>query len=259
MSGDRTPAEELPIQEVTRLTGTTSRTLRHYDAVGLLPPRRVAPGGTRWYGREELLRLQRILVLRGLGLSLAEIGRIVVQEEDPVAALGRHLTQLRSEQQRLARRTRSVERTITALTTGGPIMAEEMFDGFDHTQHQDEVTERWGAQAYADADGWWRGLTAAERERLTRRTADLAHDWTEAAARGVDPASDEAQELARRHVAWLSTYPGTPGHGGAPVPEYLLGLGDMYVADPRFAAVYGGPDGATLVRDALRAYVARPA
>ena len=29
-------------------------------------------------------------------------------------------------------------------------MAEDMFDGFDHTQYKDEVEERWGKDAYAE-------------------------------------------------------------------------------------------------------------
>lgn len=34
----------------------------------------------------------------------------------------------------------------------------------------------------------------------------------------------------------------------------MTGLGEMYVADPRFAANYGGADGAAFVRDALKIY-----
>ena len=37
----------------------------------------------------------------------------------------------------------------------------------------------------------------------------------------------------------------------------MLGLADMYVADARFAANYGGEEGATFVRDALHEYAAR--
>jgi hypothetical protein len=37
----------------------------------------------------------------------------------------------------------------------------------------------------------------------------------------------------------------------------VLGLAEMYVADPRFAQNYGGPEGAAFVRDALRAYAER--
>ena len=136
-------------------------------------------------------------------------------------------------------------------------MAENMFDGFDHTQYKDEVEQRWGTEAYASSDAWWRGMSDDERAAWKATTAQLATAWGEAAAAGTDPVSDEAQELARRHVAWLAGIPGTPGHGTPPVKEYVLGLADMYVADERFAANYGGVAGATFVRDALHEYAAR--
>jgi len=248
---------EASIQQVARLTGTTSRTLRHYDALGLLEPSRIGDNGYRWYDDDALVRLQRILLLRDLGLSLSEIGRVLDQEQDETTALRRHLEWLRSEQDRLARQVASVERTITARQDGGPIMAEEMFDGFDHTAHRDEVEQRWGAEAYASSDAWWRGMTADQRADWRARSADLAARWTAAAAAGTGPASVEAQELAATHVAWLGSIPGTPGHGTAPVRDYVVGLADMYVADERFAANYGGTEGATFVRDALHEYAAR--
>lgn len=250
-------AGELSIADVARITGVTSRTLRHYDALGLLRPSRVGAGGLRHYGGAELVRLQRILLLRSLGLPLEEIRRVLGGEQDEVAALRRHLDQLRTEQQRLARQAVSVERTITAMTTGEPIMAEEMFDGFDHAQHREEVEQRWGKDAYATADRWWRGMSDGERAAWTSRAQGLGGDWTAAAASGVAPDSPEGQELARRHVEWLASMPGTPGHGGTPVKEYVTGLADLYVADPRFAANYGGQAGATFVRDALHAYADR--
>ena len=132
-------------------------------------------------------------------------------------------------------------------------MAEEMFDGFDHTRYKEEVEQRWGSAAYADSDRWWRSLSADERAAFQRESRQLGVDWTAAAERGVDPAGDEGQALAARHVRWLSGIPGTPGAD----PQYVLGLADMYVSDPRFAANYGGEAGAGFVRDALRAYVRR--
>ena len=57
------------MQEIVRITGTTSRTLRHYDAVGILAPARTDAGGMRWYDEASLARLQRILLLRGLGVG----------------------------------------------------------------------------------------------------------------------------------------------------------------------------------------------
>jgi DNA-binding transcriptional MerR regulator len=246
------------IQDIARIAGTTSRTLRHYDAIGLLKPSRVGGNGYRYYDRDALVRLQRILLLRELGLGLDAVGRVLDDRTDAAPALRDHLAWLRAERERLARQIASVESTIHAVEEGGEIMAEEMFDGFDHTQYKEEVEQRWGKEAYAQSDRWWRSKTPEERREWQERQQRLAADWQAAAASGVSPESDEAQALARRHAEWLADIPGTPGYGtGAPLPAYLTGLGDMYVADPRFAANYGGTDGAAFVRDALRAYAAR--
>ncbi|WP_309123826.1 MerR family transcriptional regulator [Arthrobacter sp.] len=245
------------IQDVARLVGTTSRTLRHYDRLGLLPPSRVGSNGYRYYDDDALVRLQRILLLRGLGLGLPAITEVLNREAEPARALRKHLELLRQEQERLARQIASVSLTIDQLEGGEQLMAENMFDGFDHTRYKDEVEERWGAEAYATGDRWWRGMSEAERTQYKARTAQLGADWTAATEQGIAPDSDAAQELARRHFEWLSGVPGLPSSDGRPSKEYFVGLGDMYVADDRFAANYGGRKGAEFVRDALKVFADR--
>jgi len=237
------------IQEVARLAATTSRTLRHYDDVGLLHPSRMGSNGYRYYNEASLRRLQRILLLRDLGLGIPAIAEVLAGQTNDARALETHLGLLRQEQQRLDRQIASVELTITALHEGSQLMAEDMFDGFDHTAYKAEVEERWGAEAYKTSDAWWRAMSTEERAAWMSRQKQLAADWVAAAESAVAPNSAEAQALARRHVEWLGSIPGTPRE-----KEYVLGLGDMYVADDRFAANYGGTAGATFVRDALRAY-----
>ncbi|CAI3803099.1 MerR family transcriptional regulator [Pseudarthrobacter sp. MM222] len=247
------------VQQIARLAGTTSRTLRHYDDIGLLKPSRTGDNGYRYYDEAALVRLQRILLLRELGLSLPAVAEVIGQEADAGKALGRHLEWLRQEQERLTRQIAAVRQTMEAVKKGTGIMAEEMFDGFDHTQYKEEVEERWGKDAYAAGDAWWRGMRASEKDAWKRRSKELGSDWTAAAAAGVAPDSREAQELARRHVEWLTGIPGTPAAASATgrnrdIKGYVTGLGEMYVADPRFAANYGGEAGAAFVRDALRIY-----
>ncbi len=248
---------EASIQEVARLAGTTSRTLRHYGEVGLLTPSRVGANGYRWYDDDALVRLQRILLLRDLGLGLDQIRAVLDRQRDEAEALRAHLHWLHAEQHRIERQIASVERTLAAREKGEDIVAEQAFDGFDHTQYREEVEARWGAQAYADSDAWWRGLGDEGRARFGERSARLQADWRAAASSGADPTSEGAQDLAARHVAWLGSIPATPGAGGTPERAYIDGLADMYVADERFAANYGGPDGAAFVRDALHAWTAR--
>ena len=92
------------------MSDVTSRTLRHYDAVGLLPPAWVAADGRRYYRRPELLRLQRILLLRELGMGLKPIAEALEREADPVSVLREHRDRLAGERDRLARLVRTVRR-----------------------------------------------------------------------------------------------------------------------------------------------------
>src|ERR1700761_3015961 len=89
------------IAEVARMSGVTSRTLRHYHAIGLLPPAYVQPSGQRFYETGQLLRLQQILLLRELGVSLCDIAAAVGSGPDTVTALRRHHDRLLAERGRL--------------------------------------------------------------------------------------------------------------------------------------------------------------
>jgi MerR family transcriptional regulator, thiopeptide resistance regulator len=238
------------IQEVARLAGTTSRTLRHYGDVGLLEPSRIGANGYRYYDERALARLQRILMLRDLGLGIPAIAEVLRGQRDDAEALAVHLSWLRQEKSRLDLQIASVETTINKMEGGEQLMAEEMLNGFDNTQYREEVEQRWGKQAYADSNAWWSSLSKSGQAEWMQQQKQLAADWQAAAARGLDPRGDEAQALAQRHADWLAGIPGTP-----PVSrEYLTGLGEMYVADERFGANYGGTEGASFVRDALVAY-----
>jgi DNA-binding transcriptional MerR regulator len=246
------------IQEVARLAGITSRALRHYGDVGLVPPSRIGSNGYRYYDADSLVRLQRVLLLRELGLGIPAIAEVLEGQQDDIQALVIHRDLLRQEQQRLARQLDSVEATISTLEGGEQPMAENMFDGFDHIQYREEVEERWGTDAYAKSDAWWRSMSADEKSAWQQRASSLGADWIAAAEAGLDPESDEAQALAQRQFDWLRSIPGTPGGGSAgPSYEYLTGLGELYVADDRFAANYGGTAGAEFVRDTLRSYADR--
>ena len=72
----------LRIGDLAKLTGTTPRTIRYYEEIGLLPaakPR--APGAHRSYGEEDLENLRELLRMRELlGVSLEELGELAAAE-----------------------------------------------------------------------------------------------------------------------------------------------------------------------------------
>jgi DNA-binding transcriptional MerR regulator len=66
------------IGDFARLGQVSIRMLRHYDALGLLRPARVDPfSGYRYYEAAQLSRLNRVLALKDLGLSLQQVGEIL--------------------------------------------------------------------------------------------------------------------------------------------------------------------------------------
>src|SRR4051812_29637134 len=83
-------AEGLRIGEVAKLTGTTPRTIRYYEEIGLLPATgERQPGAHRVYEEEDVERLTEVLRLKDLlGLSLEQLKELL-SAEDARAALRR--------------------------------------------------------------------------------------------------------------------------------------------------------------------------
>ena len=60
------------VKELAELAGISTRTLRYYDGIGLLPPQKTTEAGYRLYGESQVDRLQQILFYRALGLELKD-------------------------------------------------------------------------------------------------------------------------------------------------------------------------------------------
>lgn len=243
------------IAEVARSAGVSSRTLRHYDAVGLLPATAVGDGGLRRYDDRALVRLQRILLLRGLGLGLAEIRRVLDGEQDDVAALTAHVAWLERERDRLARQLAAVRTTITRIEQGADMNATDTFDGFDQTRFKQEVEERWGADAWDRGARWWGSKDADAKEAFQAEQRAVAEDAAALAASGAEPDSDAGLALARRQFAWLAQ--ATPP--AELTADRFRTLADMYVLDERFTHAYewAGAGAARASRDAMHALADR--
>jgi DNA-binding transcriptional MerR regulator len=77
------------IGEFATVGQVTVRMLRHYDAIGLLPPAAVDPvTGYRRYTADQLRRLNRLVALRELGFTLEQIGPLLDEKLDAEALRG---------------------------------------------------------------------------------------------------------------------------------------------------------------------------
>ncbi|WTW95973.1 MerR family transcriptional regulator [Streptomycetaceae bacterium NBC_01309] len=244
------------IAEVARMSRVTSRTLRHYDAIGLLPPAYVGRGGYRYYGEAELLRLQRILVLRELGMGLDGIAAVLAEGGDETAALRAHHAELSQERDRLARLVRTVERTIAererskgaeqTMTRQGP---EAWFDGFEPDRYEQEARDRWGDNAVDESNRQVARLTDAEKAALQERFESVVTRMADLLDEGVPTDDPRTLAAVAEHYRWVSTF-------WTPDADAYSGLGRLYVDDPRFREVYDGTRTglADYLADAMTAY-----
>jgi DNA-binding transcriptional MerR regulator len=249
---------ELTINKLAKLAGVSPRTLRYYDAIGLLPPMRVGENGYRIYGQREVDRLQQILFYREMGMPLEDIKKVLSSKGfDEQQALESHLTALLAEKDRIERLVTNVMKTLKALKGEITMSNQEKFDGFlrklvseNEKRYGAEVRAKYGDDVMDRSNEKVLGMTE-ETYKNTQELEEKLYEALKAAVAQGDPAGEAAQEACRLHKAWLCRY---WDHYSK---EAHMGLAEMYVEDPRFTAYYEeiAPGCARFLRDALAVFL----
>ncbi|MBO0868381.1 MAG: MerR family transcriptional regulator [Micromonosporaceae bacterium] len=250
---------EYSVGQLARLAGVSVRTLHHYDEVKLLVPGGRTGGGYRRYNEQDLERLQRILFYRELGFPLEEIATIL---DDPDADAMTHLHRqhglLSARLHRLVAMITAVEREMEARQMGISLTPEERFEVFgehDPGQYADEVRERWGeTDAYRTSQQRTARYGKQDWLQIRAEAAELDRGFAAALGAGAPAGGGQAMDLAEQHRQHISRW-----FYDCPY-EIHRGLGDMYLADPRFTQRYEqiAPGLAQYVRDAIHANADRP-
>ena len=232
-----THEEALTVSEVARLAGVSVRALHHYDAIGLLSPSARSDAGYRLYSRDDLDRLQEVLLFRELEIPLEDIGALMAGGAfDRLTALELQREMLAQNATRTAALIASVERAINAERTGVRMTAEEMFEvfgDFDPAEYEDEVEERWGhTDAYAESARRTAKYTKADWERFKAESEQIGRDTAALMDQGVPADDPRAMDLAEQARLQIDTWFYPCSH------EMHANLAEMYIADPRFTATY---------------------
>nr|WP_234430647.1 MerR family transcriptional regulator [Streptomyces sp. NRRL F-4489] len=229
-------SEGLTVGRAAALVGVSVKTLHHWDAIGLVRPGGRTRSGYRVYSGEDIGRIHRVLVYRELGLPLAEIGRLLDDPEaDARAHLRRQRSQLVERIARLEKMVDAVDRTLAATNAGIRLTPREQVEIFGADWEPGlvaEAEERWGDSAqwaqYAERAA---ALSAEDWKDVAATTHALNADLAAACRAGVAPGSDEANALAERHRALMSTYFDC-------THAMQACLGRLFTDDPRYASYY---------------------
>ena len=249
---------EYTIQKLSRLAGVSTRTLRFYDEIGLLKPKRTSSSGYRIYGEAEVDRLQQILFFKQLSFSLDEIK---VAMDDPAydaeRSLVAHKQALLEKKAEIELLIRTVDATLDEKRGGRKMGDKEKFEGLkrelldeNETRYGQEIRGKYGEKTVDASNKKFAGMSEVDFDAMQELAAHLQELLTEAMSTG-DAHGEAALAVAALHKQWLSyTWPTYS-------PEAHRGLAQMYVDDERFAAYYekaSGEGAAAFLRDAIHNY-----
>jgi DNA-binding transcriptional MerR regulator len=227
------------VGEVAALAGVSVRTLHHYDETGLLRPSSRSLAGYREYTSADLDRLQQVLVYRRLGFGLAAIARLLDDPEHDRHATLLSQRRLLAEQVETLREVQRLVEQILASMEGATTMSEhDKFEGLgtyerNEAEFGDEVRERWGdTDAYAESARRTSSYTEDDWAEIKAESEAIEADLAELLAAGVPAESEQAMDVAERHRRHIGVRYYECGY------EMHANLGEMYVADSRFAEHY---------------------
>ncbi|MBI1199650.1 MAG: MerR family transcriptional regulator [Phenylobacterium sp.] len=199
------------VKQVAKLSGVSVRTLHHYDDIGLLKPAAVGANGYRYYGKDELLRLQQILFHRELGFPLDEIRQVLdAPDFDRMAALKAHRARLEAERRRYGRLLRTIDDTLAALQGATTMDDKAMYRGFDPEKQAKQeawLVERYGPKIQDSIDAVktaQKGWTQADFDRSQAEIAEIETGFVRALTSGLPADGETVQALTSRHCDWIA-------------------------------------------------------
>ena len=238
----------MTVNEVSRLTGVSIRTLQYYDRIGLLSPAAYTDAGYRLYDDASLEKLQQILLFRELEFSLSEIKEIVTRPDfDRAKALEQQI-------QLLTLKKEHIENLIGLAkgleTTGVKTLAFDAFDTKKLDEYAAQAKASWGATpAYKEYEEKSKGRSKEDERGISTQMMDIVAEF--GAIRDTDPASGEAQALVKKLQDFITA------HYYTCTNDILGGLGKMYACGGEFTAnidSYGGEGTAVFASKAIEAY-----
>ena len=236
------------VNEVSKLTGVSIRTLQYYDKIGLLHPSKYTEAGYRLYDDASLETLQQILLFRELEFPLKDIKEIIGSLDfDRSKALEQQIELLTLKKEHIE--------NLIDLAKGIKLLGVRKlnFDAFDTSkidEYAAQAKASWGTTtAYKEFEEKSKGRTREEDKKIYQGMIDIFAEF--GAIRNTDPASGDAQALVRKLRDYITA------HMYTCTKEILSGLGKMYASGGDFTKninSYGGEGTAEFASQAIEIY-----
>ena len=237
------------VNEVSKLTGVSIRTLQYYDKLGLLTPSMRTEAGYRLYDDTALERLQQILLFRELEFSLAEIKDILdAPDFDRERALAQQIELLTLKKERLEG---IIAFAREIQQKGDRKMDFEIFDNRKVREYAERAKAEWGCtKEFAEYEEKSKDRSEEDSMNIAEGLMGIFAEFGR--LRGADADSADAAALVKKLQGYISE------NYYSCSDEMLASLGQMYAADGEFKANIdkaGGEGTAEFASRAIAEYV----
>ena len=238
----------MTVNEVSKLTGVSIRTLQYYDKIGLLHPTKYTEAGYRLYDDAALEILQQILLFRELEFPLKDIKEIISRPDfDRSKALGQQIELLKLKKEHLEN---LIDLAIGMKAVGVKQLTFEAFDTRKIDEYAAQAKASWGTTpAYKEYEEKSKGRTKEDNRRIHQGMIDIFAAFGK--IREKDPASAEAQAMVKKLQDYITE------HMYTCTKEILSGLGKMYAGGGDFTTSIdsmGGEGTAEFTHQAIEIY-----
>lgn len=236
------------VNEVSKLTGVSIRTLQYYDKIGLLHPTKYTDAGYRLYDDTALEVLQQILLFRELEFSLKEIKEIICSPDfDRNKAVKQQVKLLTLKKEHLENLI-NLARGIQFL--GVKNMDFTAFDTSKIDEYAKRAKEQWGTTSeYKEFEEKAKKRTLEDEKNAMNDFMQIFVGFGE--MKELDPRSLEVQGQVKKLQGYINEY---FYHCS---DEILFSLGQMYSGGGEFTENIDGAGGAgtaAFATEAIRIY-----
>lgn len=239
----------MTVNEVSKLTGVSVRTLHHYDQIGILPATEVTEAGYRLYDESALERLQQILIYKELEFPLKEIKDIIDSPHyEQSKALDHQIRLLELKKEHLQN---VIDLAWRIKSLGVKILSFEAFDTKKIDEYAREAKASWGkTEAYKEYEKKSEGRSKEKQQALNAEMMEIFAEFGK--IRDQESNGEAAIALAKKlqdHIT-ENYYTCTD--------EILSGLGQMYAAGGDFTInidKVGGEGTAVFAYEAIQAMI----
>ena len=238
----------MTVNEVSKLTGVSIRTLQYYDKIGLLHPAKYTEAGYRLYNDAALETLQQILLFRELEFPLKDIKEIISRPDfDRSKALEQQIKLLTLKKEHIENLI-DLAKGIKLL--GVRKLKFEAFDTSKIDEYAAQAKAYWGkTPAYKEFEEKSRGRTKEEDKKIYQGIIDIFGEFGQ--IRNTEPSSKDAQALVKKLQDYITE------HMYTCTKKILSSLGKMYAGGGDLTKnidSYGGEGTAEFTHQAIEIY-----